>query len=318
MLSPFKKDRHQNKRFKKNHLPLLIQLSSFLRTIEGNSERERRIDIMELIYYLYMDQHQFLDKEVDECFHNQDNKHKLTYMPFPLVSKQKIKRDTDPEYKPGTKKFQHECFNSKEVYQGIIEESKRDRYILSWEYLLSPKLIQSPQFSPRWYEEVKERLNLKVESDSSEEESQDGSISGITEYKDRLRERRRRIRPEKSSRYSVSQASSKRRQPKRRENYKILAIESLSMPMEIRKVHLRKKTTRLLIHSLNAVYQFDVKTEDFAIYQLSKRQYDKYLYRIEELKGKGKGDVKEGEEEEEEGSGEEEDDDDDGIMNSSR
>ena len=47
------------------------------------------------------------------------------------------------------------------------------------------------------------------------------------------------------------------------------------------------------------------------MYQLSKRQYENYLKKVEELKGKRKdGDQKE-DEEVEEGSGEEEDDDDD-------
>ena len=314
MLSPFKKDTHQNKRFKKNHLPLVIQLSSFLKRIEGNSEKERKINIMELIYYLYMDQHQFLDKEVDEYLHSQENKQKLRYMPFPLVSKQKIRRDSDGEYRPGSKKFDHDCFNSKEVYQGTVAQSKRDSYSFSWEYMLSPKFIKSPQFSSRWYEEVKERLNHQGKSDSSEEKSVDSSISDTTEYKERLRERKTGIRIEKSSRYSVSQASSKRRQPKTRENYKILAIESLSMPMEIRRVKLRKGTARVLIHSLNAIYQFDAGTEDFAIYQLNKKQYKNYLNRISELKGKGTGIEKKGDDEEDEGSGEEEDDDDDGMV----
>ena len=314
MLSPFTKDRYKNTRYKKDHLPLLIQVSSFLKRIEGNIEKERRIDIMELIYYLYMENHQFVDKEVDDYLHSEENKEKFTYMPFPLISKHKFKRNPDPEYKPGSKKFEHECFNSKDVYQRNIAESKEDILRMSWEYLLSPKLIKSPQFSSRWYEEVKGRLNHKGQSDTSEEQSEDGSPSGITEYQNRLRERERRIRVEASSKYSISQTSSKRQQPKRRVNYKIMAIESLSIPLQIRRISLRKRTVRVLVHSLNAVYQFDAKTEDFSMYQLSKRQYENYLNRIEELKGKGIGDEKEGEEEEEEGSGEEEEDDDDGIF----
>ena len=314
ILSHFKKKRYQNTRYKKNHLPLLIPLTSFLKRIEGNNEKERRIDIMDLIYYLFMDQHQFIDKEVDESLYSQANKQKLTYMPFPLISKQKIKRDSDPDYKPGTKKIDHECFDSKDVYQRTIEQSKKVTFRMSWEYLLSSKLIKSPKLSSGWYEEVKERLNDKGESDSSEEEGEDDNLSEITEYEERLRERKRRVLLETSSKYSISQVSSKRQQPKRRENYKIMAIESLAMPMEIRRIKLSKKTVRVLVHSLNAVYQFDAATEGFAIYQLNRRQYDNYLKRIEELKGKGKGDEKKGDGEEEGGSGEEEDDDDDGMI----
>ena len=314
MLTPFKKDRYQNTRYKKSHLPLLIPLSSFLKEIEGNNERERRIDIMDLIYYLFMNHHQFLDKEVDQSLYSQVNKQKVTYMPFPLISKQKIKRDSDPDYKPGTKKIEHECFYSKDVYQRTIEQSKAVTFRMSWEYLLSPKLIESPQFSSKWFEEVKERLNNKGEIDTSEEQSEDSSRSRITQYEERLRERKKGIRLETNSKYSISQTSSKRQQPKRRENYKIMAIESLSMPMEIRRINLSKRTVRVLVHSLNAVYQFDAKTEGFALYQLSKRQYDKYLKRIEELKGKGKQDEEKGDGEEEDGSGEEESEDDDGMI----
>ena len=314
MLSPFKKDKHQNARFKKNHMPLLIPLSSFMKRIEGNSENERMIDIMELIYYLYADKHEFLDKEADEYLYLEENKARLTFMPFPLIFKQKKQRDSDPEYKPGTKQFEHECFNSKQIYQGKVAQSNTNSFRMSWEYLLSPKLIKSPQFSSRWYEEVKERLEYIIESDSSSEEREDGSPSRITQYDHRLRERKKEIRVERSSKYSISQASSKRQHLNRRVNYKIKAIESLSIPLEIRRINLRMRTVRILVHSLNAVYQFDAKTDDFSIYQLSKRQYDHYLNRIEELKGKGKGDENNGEEGEEEGSGEEEDEDDDGML----
>ena len=104
MLSPFKKDRYQNLRFKDSHLPLLIQISSFLKTTSGNTEIERKIDIMELIYYLYKDGHEFLDKDVEEYLYSQENKESLTFMPFPLISKEKWKGNSDSEYKPGTKK----------------------------------------------------------------------------------------------------------------------------------------------------------------------------------------------------------------------
>ena len=314
MLSPFKKDRYQNLRFKESHLPLLIQLSSFLKTTSGNTEIERKIDIMELIYYLYKDGHEFLDKDVEEYLYSQENKESLTFMPFPLISKEKLKGNSDSEYKPGTKKTEHECFNSREVYQGTIAQFQRDTHNMSWEYLLSPKGFKSPPFSTEWYEEVQERLKDKGESDSFEEENEDGTISGLDEYKHRLRQKTTKIRSERSSKFSVSQTSSKRMQPKKRENYKIKAIESLAIPLEIRKINLRRRTTRVLVHSLNAVYQFDSTTEGFAMYQLSRRQYDKYLKRIEELKGKGKGDDGSGDGEEEHGSGEEEDDDDDDGM----
>ena len=236
-------------------------------------------------------------------------------MPFPSIAKDKIRDNSDAEYKPGVRKFEHECFNSAEVYQGTVTISKREALESSWEYLLSSKLIKAPQFSEEWYDEIKERQKNIEELTSFDEGIEDRTLPELTEYKDRLRERKRQARSEKSSTYSVSQTSSKRRQPKRRENYKIMAIESLSNPVEIRKINIRKNTVRVLVYYLNAVYQFDAKTEGFAVYQLSKKQYNNYLNRIQELKGKRKSNGDSGDEEEEEdGSGEEEEDDDDGIL----